>query len=522
MSLTWFENSHEIDEETPLLPDQEDLNPSQAPLPTAQITILLTARLAESILSNSIGSYLNQLLRELPEVGGDSRKVGYYMGIIVSLYCAAEAVTSFPWNRLSDHVGRKPVLLSCLVGSTLSILLFGLSRSFWAVVLRSISLSTPSGTIPADRPEDHSWCLHGAMTGHIGVVNIVITELTDETNVAQGFSMLPVALSLGRVIGPLIGGILSRPQDRWPHIFSHPFWADYPYFLPCLVAAMFACLSLVITGLYLEETLDSKPSEKPPHARPNSDVPQGEIGDSPGLDMTPDESDELLPLRSVLTKPVAVSVANHAMFGLLGSVAATYIPLVWSTPVEYGGLDLSPASIGLWMSVYGGIGSFFQFTFFSRFVSRFGLRRVFVFSIVSCAVIYALFPFENLAAVGGGPSGCSSFCRYRRFAFSIWDTMLTACLRHSGAMNMYVSSAAPNTRSLGAVYGLSDVASSVLGTVGPAAAGWLFAFSLTHDVLGGTFAYIVLLGVVCIELGASTWLPKNTWAHLMGEGVSVA
>ncbi|KAH9059711.1 MFS general substrate transporter [Lactarius vividus] len=464
MSLTWFENSHEIDEETPLLPDQEDLNSSQTPLPTAQITILLTARLAESILSNSIGSYLNQLLRELPEVGGDSRKVGYYMGIIVSLYCAAEAVTSFPWNRLSDHVGRKPVLLSCLVGSTLSILLFG--------------------TIPADRPEDHSWCLHGAMTGHIGVVNIVITELTDETNVAQGFSMLPVALSLGRVIGPLIGGILSRPQDRWPHIFSHPFWADYPYFLPCLVAAMFACLSLVITGLYLEETLDSKPSEKPPHARPNSDVPQGEIRDSPGLDMTPDESDELLPLRSVLTKPVAVSVANHAMFGLLGSVAATYIPLVWSTPVEYGGLDLSPASIGLWMSVYGGMGSFFQFTFFSRFVSRFGLRRVFVFSIVSCAI--------------------SSLC--------VFDMGYSA-------MNMYVSSAAPNTRSLGAVYGLSDVASSVLGTVGPAAAGWLFAFSLTHDVLGGTFAYIVLLGVVCIELGASTWLPKNTWAHPMGEGV---
>ncbi|KAH9030857.1 hypothetical protein EDB83DRAFT_2525883 [Lactarius deliciosus] len=79
--------------------------------------------------------------------------------------------------------------------------------------------------------------------------------------------------------------------------------------------------------------------------------------------------------------------------------------------------------------------------------------------------------------------------------------------------NIYLSSAAPNTRSLGAVFGLSRVANSVMSAVGPAAADWLFAFSLTHNVLGGKFAYIVLLGVVCVELGVSTQLPKNSWAH---------
>ncbi|KAH8985280.1 hypothetical protein EDB92DRAFT_1777876, partial [Lactarius akahatsu] len=72
-----------------------------------------------------------------------------------------------------------------------------------------------------------------------------------------------------------------------------------------------------------------------------------------------------LPLRSVLTKPVVVTTANYAMLALLYSVAGSYIPLVWSTPVEYGGLDLNPASIGLWLSVYGGMGGFFQLVFFS-------------------------------------------------------------------------------------------------------------------------------------------------------------
>ncbi|KAH9169239.1 MFS general substrate transporter [Lactarius sanguifluus] len=492
MSLTRFEDDHEIDEETPFLPNQEgppDLKPTQTPLPTAQISILLTAWLAQSILSNSISPYLNQLLRELPEVGGesgDARTVGYYMGIIVSLYYVVGAITSFQWNRLSDHVGRKPVLLSCLVGTTLATLLFGLSRSFLALVL--------------------SRCLQGAVMGHVGVVNSMTAELTDETNVAQGFSMLPVAWSLGHVIGPLVGGILSRPQDRWPHIFSHPFWADYPYFLPCLVAATFTCLSFIITGLYLEETLDSRPSERLRLARPNS-YTQGETSDSPDLDTTSNESDKPLPLRSVLTKPVVITTINHALLVLLNGAAMSYIPLVWSTPVEYGGLNLSPASIGLGLSLYGGMGGFFQFIFFSHFVSRFGLRRVLIFSIASCAVIYTLFPFENLAVASGGPNLVVwLLIIFQMSSLCVFDMAYSA-------LNMYFSSAAPNRRSLGAVFGFSHVANSVVSAVGPAAADWLFAFSLIHNVLGGKFAYLVLLGVVCVTLGVSMQLPKNAWAR---------
>jgi hypothetical protein len=109
------------------------------------------------------------------------------------------------------------------------------------------------------------------MRGHIGTVKSAIADLTDETNIARGFSLPLVAWALGGVFGfvllsyfkkissdfanfsSLIGGVLSRPQDRWPHLFSHHFWADYPYFLPCLVAAFFTCLSFVVTALYLEE-----------------------------------------------------------------------------------------------------------------------------------------------------------------------------------------------------------------------------------------------------------------------------
>ena len=105
MSPTRFEDNREVDEETPFLPNREVLpesNPTRTPLPIVQISILLTAWLAESITSHSISPYINQvryildlpsigsehcvqLARELPAVGGDARKVGYYTGIIVRL-----------------------------------------------------------------------------------------------------------------------------------------------------------------------------------------------------------------------------------------------------------------------------------------------------------------------------------------------------------------------------------------------------------------------------------------------------
>ncbi len=111
------------------------------------------------------------------------------------------------------------------------------------------------------------------------------------------------------------------------------------------------------------------------------------------------------PLRSVLTRPVLISISSYAMLVLLSTAAIALIPLVWSTSVELGGLGLSPASIGLWMSGYGCMNGVFQYAFFPRLVSRFGPRGVFLTSVSMCALIYVLFPFENLAFrhASGGP-----------------------------------------------------------------------------------------------------------------------
>jgi hypothetical protein len=127
----------------------------------------------------------------------------------------------------------------------------------------------------------------------------------------------------------------------------------------------------------------------------NSDIPQvreGEILDGPAKD-----TEKPLPLRALLTRPVVVSVANYCMIGLLEIMGGALIPLVWSTSVEFGGLGMSPASIGLWLAGCGLLNGIFQFVAFPRIVGRFGPRRVFIASTICFFPIYSLLPFENLA-----------------------------------------------------------------------------------------------------------------------------
>lgn len=78
---------------------------------------------------------------------------------------------------------------------------------------------------------------------------------------------------------------------------------------------------------------------------------------------------------------------------------------------------------------------------------------------------------------------------------------------------MYIAFFTPNKRSLGAANGLAQTVAAIQRTVGPAAADWLFAFSISNNVLGGNFVYVALLSLVCVGLCVAVQLPKHTWAR---------
>ena len=55
----------------------------------------------------------------------DEKKIAVYAGLITSAFAFAEFSTSVIWGRISDRIGRKPVLIGGLAGTGISMILFG-------------------------------------------------------------------------------------------------------------------------------------------------------------------------------------------------------------------------------------------------------------------------------------------------------------------------------------------------------------------------------------------------------------
>ena len=161
-------------------------------------------------------------------------------------FTAAQFVTAVLWGRLADHerVGRKTVLLIGLMGTCISCVGFGFSRTFWqAAVFRTMG---------------------GALNGNVGVMRTMISEIIQEKKFqSRAFLLLPMCFNIGVIIGPVLGGLLSDPVGSYPRVFGEGsllggkdgvWWLrHWPYVLPNLLSAVFLFSSAVAVLFGLEE-----------------------------------------------------------------------------------------------------------------------------------------------------------------------------------------------------------------------------------------------------------------------------
>ncbi|PPQ80156.1 hypothetical protein CVT25_001449 [Psilocybe cyanescens] len=312
------------DERTPLLNEQRVSKQKRTPLPKLQIGIVLLLQICEPICSQSIYPYINELVSKLDITGGDERRIGYYAGLIESLFFLTEAITVFQWSRVSDRIGRKPVLVLGMMGTILSMLFFGLSRTFATLVI--------------------SRCLCGLLNGNIGVMKSAMGELTDTTNRADAFALMPAVWALGATMGPLLGGTLTRPADHFPTLFTGQFWKEYPYFLPCAATSTFVLATLFITIFFFKETV--------PKWKEIEDKSRASSVESSQNGYKHDPHTQIA-FRDLLTFPVVISIANYVTLAFLNISVNALLPLFFHMPIELGGLDLDPATIGYVMGLYG-------------------------------------------------------------------------------------------------------------------------------------------------------------------------
>ncbi|KAH7914803.1 major facilitator superfamily domain-containing protein [Hygrophoropsis aurantiaca] len=492
-------SDNQADEETPLLQNEPTSKKAKrTPLPWRQFAILLILQISEPLTSQVISPFAPQLIRDIGITHGDEARVGYYVGLMHSLLFATEALTIFHWSQISDHIGRKPVLIIGLFGLSISMFCFGLSKTFLQLVI--------------------SRCFNGALNGNIGVMKSMVAEITDSTNMPQAYAYLPFAWSSGTTLGPLIGGSLARPADRFPNVFGHSsFFKTYPYFLPCAVPATVSALSLFITLFFLKETVHSRVSirnfllRREEKSAPRITSHETGASDSDSSSHTSDQNltktDKPVPFRALFIPRVFVAAGSYAAVALADIAFRTVQPVFYSTPIELGGLGLEPPAIGTILAILGLSNGIFQGLFFAKLHDRLGPKNMYLFSVIAALPKMAMFPIISSLARGN----YSSLCIYTVVGMQL---LLSVVFNFSyGVTFMYINDSAPNRASIGATNGLAQTIVSVMRAIGPAAANSAFSISIEKQYLGGNLVYCIMTGMVFLAIGVGIMLPRHGWKN---------
>jgi hypothetical protein len=126
-----------------------------------QLALLTASRLAEPLTQTSLQSYMFYQLKSFDPSQSDSA-ISSQAGMLAAAFTFAQFITAIPWGRAADNelIGRKMVLMIGLVGTMISAVGFGFSRSFYAAVFfRTVG---------------------GALNGNVGVMRTMISEIIKE------------------------------------------------------------------------------------------------------------------------------------------------------------------------------------------------------------------------------------------------------------------------------------------------------------------------------------------------------
>jgi MFS family permease len=249
------------------------------------------------------------------------------------------------WGRLSDRVGRRPVLLWSIAASAIGMAMLGFAPTLiWLFVARIWS---------------------GIATANIAVAQAYIADVTTPERRARGMAIVGISFGLGFIFGPFIGGELSR---------FHPFGREG--MLPPLVAAGLSTINLLMAFRTLPESL-------PPERRGKS-------------------------LRRAAPIDLAGFRAAISVPGIGAAVAINFMLFLWFSGMEQtfrlftaDGFGMSDAGTGRVFGLVGIVSALVQGGLVARMVPRFGEARLIQGGLGIQAMAFALLGLSPLFGVWG-------------------------------------------------------------------------------------------------------------------------
>jgi DHA1 family tetracycline resistance protein-like MFS transporter len=162
------------------------------------------------------------------------------IGLLTASYAAASLIGAPLMGRLSDRFGRRRILLLSVAGTFIGFLLLGLAEPIGRSIAVLAAAASINGFVLSILFV--SRMVDGVTGGNITVAQAYISDITDEKNRAKGLGVIGAAFGLGFIIGPAVGGLLSR-------------WG---YGVPAFAAAGLSLINLISIFFFLPESLSEE------------------------------------------------------------------------------------------------------------------------------------------------------------------------------------------------------------------------------------------------------------------------
>ncbi|GAB7386357.1 tetracycline resistance MFS efflux pump [Bacillaceae bacterium] len=268
----------------------------------------------------------------IPEVVDDLGAQPLHLGLMLAIYSAMSFFFSPLWGAFSDRVGRRPVIMTGLLGFSVSFFIFAIGTIYEHLPLMYVS-------------RIFGGLFSGAATS---CAIAYIADITSEEERTRGMALAGMSIGLGFIIGPAVGGLLSV----------------YGLAVPFFTSAVLALLALLFAWRFLEESLP----ERPGNERKNQRVSR----------------------RAAFSGPV--KYLYLLSFFVSFTLAFLESTLQFFEKVK---IDATPAEIGLMFAINGIVGTAIQGGFVRRKVKHGQEARTILVGLVLSAAGFFLILFSS-------------------------------------------------------------------------------------------------------------------------------